>query len=149
MRFLIIGILTVSLFSVSFSQQVEKKEIDKEIQKLTKLKKEVQNLIKKNNELLAKLKEQEKILDEKRKSFEAYIKKAEEDRYKKLAKVFEKMDPELAGEKISKIQDPKRAALIVYNMKERSAGAALNYVDPKRVSEIVKILTEIKKVAKK
>jgi len=34
-------------------------------------------------------------------------------------------------------------------MKERSAGAALNYVDPKRVSEIVRILTEIKKVAKK
>ena len=59
------------------------------------------------------------------------------------------MDPELAGEKISKIQDPRRAALIVYNMKERSAGAALNYVDPKRVSEIVRILTEIKKIAKK
>ncbi len=148
MKSLIIGILTVSIFSISFAQ-VEKKEIDKEIQRLTKLKKEVEGLIKKNNELLAKLKEQERILDEKRKSFEAYVKQIEKDRYKKLAKVFEKMDPELAGEKISKIQDPRRAALIVYNMKERSAGAALNYVDPKRVSEIVRILTEIKKVAKK
>ncbi len=148
MKSLIIGILTVSIFSISFAQ-VEKKEIDKEIQRLTKLKKEVEGLIKKNNELLAKLKEQERILDEKRKSFEAYVKQIEKDRYKKLAKVFEKMDPELAGEKISKIQDPRRAALIVYNMKERSAGAALNYVDPKRVSEIVRILTEIKKIAKK
>ncbi len=148
MRYLIIGILTVSLFSISFSQ-VEKKEVDKEIQRLTKLKKEVQKLIQKNNQLLAKLKEEEKILDNKRKSFEDYVKEVEKGRYKKLAKVFEKMDPELAGEKLSKIKDPRRAAYIVYNMKERSAGAALNYVDPDRVSEIVRILTEIKKIAKK
>ncbi len=148
MRYLIIGILTVSLFSISFSQ-VEKKEVDKEIQRLTKLKKEVQKLIQKNNQLLAKLKEEEKILDNKRKSFENYVKEVEKGRYKKLAKVFEKMDPELAGEKLSKIKDPRRAAYIVYNMKERSAGAALNYVDPDRVSEIVRILTEIKKIAKK
>ncbi len=143
MRYLIIGILTVSIFSFSFPQ-VEKKEIDKEIQKLTKLKKEVQELIKKNNQLLSKLKEEEAKLDKKRKSFEEFLKEAEKNRYKKLAKVFEKMDPELAGEKLSKIKDPKRAAYIVYNMKERSAGAALNYVDPQRVSEIVRILTDIK-----
>ncbi len=148
MKSIIIGILTVSMFSIA-TAQVEKKEIDKEIQRLTKLKNEVQELIKKNNELLAKLKEQEKKLDKKKKEFEKFLKEAEKDRYKKLAKVFEKMDPELAGEKISKIQDPKKAAYIVYNMKERSAGAALNYVDPQRVSEIVSILTEIKKFAKK
>jgi flagellar motility protein MotE (MotC chaperone) len=148
MKSIITGILTVSII-LTASAQVEKKEVDKEIQRLTKLKKEVQQLIKKNNELLAKLKEQEKRLDKKRKDFENFLKKAEKDRYKKLAKVFEKMDPELAGEKISKIKDPRRAAYIIYNMKERSAGATLNYVDPERVSEIVRILTEIKKYAKK
>jgi flagellar motility protein MotE (MotC chaperone) len=54
------------------------------------------------------------------------------------------MDPELAGQKISKFTDPKEAAYIIYNMKERKAGAVMNYIDPEVVDKIVKILTDIK-----
>ena len=139
-----IFIISNLLFFFSEAQQVEKKEIQKEIKRLEKLKKEVSNLIQENKKLLAEIKKNKEELEKEKKAFEEYKKQVEAERYKKLAKVFEKMESELAGEKISKMEDPKKAAYILYNIKERKAGDILNYVDPKMVSKIVKILTELK-----
>jgi len=120
------------------------KEIRAEIEKLTKLKELVESEIKKNQELLKKIEEERKILMKEKAELERRIGEIESQRYKKLAEMFSKMDPELAGQKLSAISDPKEAAYILYNMKPRKAGEVLNYVDPKVVNEIVKILTEIK-----
>ena len=59
------------------------------------------------------------------------------------------MDPEYAGEKLSKMSDPAIAAYILFNMNPRKAGEALNYVDPKMLDKITSILTKLKKNAKK
>ncbi len=128
---------------------IYKKEIKIEIEKLKKLRIEVEKKIKEDQELLQKIKEEREKLRKEREEFEKYIKQVESERYKKLAKVFEKMDPELAGDKLSKMKDPKIAAYIIYNMKDRKAGEVLNYVDPKMVDKITKILTDIKRKNKK
>ena len=128
---------------------IYKKEIKIEIEKLKKLRVEVEKKIKEDEKLLQKIKEEREKLKKEREAFEKYIKQVESERYKKLAKVFEKMDPELAGDKLSKMKDPKIAAYIIYNMKERKAGEVLNYVDPKMVDKITKILTDIKQKAQK
>ncbi len=121
----------------------QKSEIEREIEHLTALQEVIQTKMEKNRLLLDKIKKERTQLNQEKEWLANEIKKAEEDRYKKIAKVFEKMEPELAGEKITKIRDPKKAAFIIFNMKARSAGAAMNYVAPGRVSEIVKILTEL------
>jgi len=145
MNYLMSVIITLGMI-VSFSYaQVEKKEIDKEIKRLEQLKSEVKALIDKNNALLESIKEERAKLKQEKEEFKNFIKKAQEERYKKLGKVFEKMDPEMAGEKISNMKDPVKAAYIIYNMKPRLAGEVMNYVKPEMVDEIVKILTDIKK----
>ncbi len=153
MKSIILSIFIISnfLFFFAEAQQVEKKEIQKEIKRLERLKQEVSKLIQENKKLLAEIKKNREELAKERKAFEDFKKQAEEERYKKLAKVFEKMESELAGEKISKMDDPKKAAFILYNIKARKAGDILNYVDPSMVSKIVKILTDLKsyKSAKK
>ncbi|WP_457642232.1 hypothetical protein [Persephonella sp.] len=130
------------------STSPRKEEIQKEIEKLTKLREEIKKLIEEKKAILKQIKEEEKKLEEKKKEISKLVKKAEEDRYKRLAKVFEKMDPEMAGEKISKMTDPKKAAYIIYNMKERLAGEVMNYINPEMVDKIIKILTELKKTKK-
>ena len=137
---------------LSFDNDVSpiyKKEIKIEIEKLKRLRIEVEKKIKEDQKLLQKIKEEREKLRKEREEFEKFIKQVESERYKKLAKVFEKMDPELAGDKLSKMKDPKIAAYIIYNMKDRKAGEILNYVDPKMVDKITKILTDIKRKNKK
>ena len=146
MRYLIVSLLTVSFFAVA---QPEKKEIEKEIQKLQKLREEIKQLIKKKEETLKQIEEQRKKLAKEKQQLEKLEKEILDKRYKKLAKVFEKMDPELAGEKISNMEDPKKAAYIIYNMKESKAGAVLDNVSPDMVNQIVQILTQLKKKEKK
>ncbi len=145
MRFLI-AVLTLSLLvpGALGQEKVEKKETKKEIERLLALKKEVESLIKKNQEILKKIEEEREKLKQERKAFQEEIERARSERYKKLAKIFSKMDPEMAGQKISEMSDPKEAALIIYNMKSRIAGEIMNYVDPKMVDKIVKILTSLK-----
>ncbi len=138
-----------NLLSDNDVSPIYKKEIKIEIEKLKKLRIEVEKKIKEDQELLKKIKEEREKLKKEREEFEKYIKQVESERYKKLAKVFEKMDPELAGDKLSKMKDPKIAAYIIYNMKDRKAGEVLNYVDPKMVDKITKILTDIKRKNKK
>jgi len=126
------------------SADVYRNEIAFEIEKLKKIREEVEKKIKEDKKILQQIKQEREKLKQEREDFEKYIKQVENERYKKLAKVFEKMEPELAGEKISKIKNPKVAAYIIYNMKERKAGEVMNYVDPKMVNKIVKILTDLK-----
>lgn len=139
-NFIIINnLLLANLFA-----DAQTKEIEKEIKKLEKLKSSIEKEIKKKSELLKKIKKERKELQAEKDSLNKLKEEIKQDRYKSLAKAFSAMDPEMAGEKLSKIEDPKKAAYILYNMKSRQAGAALNYVDPKRVSQIVKILTDLK-----
>jgi len=145
MRYLVVGLLSSLIFFNSAFPQTEKREIQKEIQNLIKLREEIKSLIKKNEEVLKKIKEEKEKLEKEKQDFENYVKKVKDQRYKKLAKMFEKMEPELAGEKISNMEDPKKAAYIIYNMKESKAGEVLNYVSPDMVNQITKILTELKK----
>jgi flagellar motility protein MotE (MotC chaperone) len=140
------AVATVSLLlqPASAQEKVEVKEAKKEIERLVKLREEVKRLINENKELLKKIEEEREKLRREREEFEKRVKEVESERYKKLAQVFSKMDPELAGQKISAFSDPKEAAYILYNMKSRKAGEILNYVDPKVVDEIVRILTSIR-----
>ncbi len=144
MILLLAAIIDFNILITPANAQADKTEIQKEIQKLEKLRKEISQLISKNQQILQKIKEERKKLEEEKKSLENYLKEAENQRYKKLAKIFEKMEPELAGEKISNMEDPKKAAYIIYNMKPSKAGEVLNYVSPDMVNQITKILTTIK-----
>ncbi|WP_187646982.1 MotE family protein [Nitrosophilus labii] len=135
--------------SFNFSQtllfaQAEIKEIKIEIEKLIKLKKEVEAKIEKNRELLKKIEQEQEKLKTAQENLKKLQEEMRKDKYKKLAKAFEGMEPEMAGEKLSKLDDPVKAAYILYNMKAKAAGEALNFVEPKRVSQIVKILTDLK-----
>jgi len=148
MRFWVAVILISLLFPNALGQeQVEKKETQKEIERLLSLKKQVESLIEKNRELLKKIEEERAALKREREEFQKEVQKVQSERYKKLSQMFSKMDPEMAGQKISAMTDPKEAAYILYNMKSRVAGEILNYVDPKMVDKIVKILTNIKGVS--
>lgn len=145
-KFVVIATLSDLLVIQVFAQEkaFECKEIKTEIEKLEKLKLEVEQLLKKNEATLEKIKEEQAKLEKEKQSLLELEKKIEDKRYKKLAEVFSKMEPELAGQKISAMTDPKKAAFILYNMKSRKAGEILNYVDPKMVNKIVKILTTIR-----
>jgi len=142
--FLITVGLVLNLYGFVFAQ-ADVKEIKKEVDKLKKLRNEVKSLIEKNEQILKKIEKEREKLKEDRKAFEDYVNQVKNERYKKLAKMFEKMEPELAGEKISNMEDPKKAAYIIYNMKESKAGEVLNYVSADMVNQITKILTELKK----
>ena len=144
MRFFIVLSLISILIPCSLQAQVEEKEARKEIEKLEKLKAEVEALLEEKRKVLHEIREEREKLKKEREALEKLIKEVEAERYKELAKVFEKMDPELAGQKLSKLTDPKEAAYIIYNMKERKAGQVMNYVDPEMVDRIVRILTDIK-----
>ena len=144
MRFLIVNLLIISLLTISSFANAQKKEIDIEIERLIKLKEEVEKKIRENKEVLNNIKKEQERLKKAKLDLENLEKEIKKDRFKKLAKDFEGMEPEMAGEKLSKLADPKKAAYILYNMKSKKAGEALNFIEAKRVSEIVKILTELK-----
>jgi len=145
--------VAVALFSFFSAQALaqegsfECKEVKTEIEKLKALKLRVERLLKENNDTLKKIEEERKNLEKEKRVLLELEEEIKSERYKKLAEVFSKMDPELAGQKISAMTDPKKAAYILYNMKSRKAGEILNYVDPKMVNKIVKILTTIKPVS--
>jgi len=129
-----------------------KNELNKEIEKLEKLRKEIKKLIEKNRQILTRIEEEKKLLEKEKKELEKLKKEMISQRYKKLAKVFEKAvdeDPELAAERISKMKNPQKAAYIIYNMKESKAGILMDYIDPKMADEIVRVIVQIKKQNKK
>ena len=144
MRFLFVNFIISSILLSNLFADARTKEIEKEIQRLEKTEGIVKKEIDKNENLLKKIEKEKKELSEQKDNLKKMVEDIKKTRYKNLAKAFEAMDPEMAGEKISKMDDPKKAAYILYNMKARKAGAVLNNVDPKRVSQIVKILTDLK-----
>ncbi|WP_028950674.1 MotE family protein [Sulfurihydrogenibium subterraneum] len=135
-----IGILAT--ITVSYSQE---KEIKTELDKLIKVRNEIKEMYEKNQALLNQIKKEKEDLENLKKQIEESRKKINEERYKKLAKIFEKMDPELAGEKFSKMESAEDAAYILYNMNEKKAAAILNNTDPVMVNKIVKILSGLKR----
>ncbi len=145
-RFLYASIITVSL-ALCGAQAKDPKmgELQKEIERLQKLRAQIEKDLAKKEELLKRIEKEKEALKTEREELKKAKEEMSSQRYKKLAKDFEGMEPEMAGEKLSKIDDPVKAAYILYNMKSKSAGEALNYVDPKRVSQIVKILTELRR----
>ncbi|MBK3332457.1 hypothetical protein GWK41_05200 [Persephonella atlantica] len=146
----LIGI--ISLVSFSFGETKTPSpavsELQKEIIRLEKLREELKKTIAENKKILEKIEAERKRLEEEKKKLKEIEKKITEERYKKLAKVFEKAvdeDPELAAERMSKMKDPVKAAYIIYNMKESKAGVLMDYIDPKMADKIVRILTQLKK----
>jgi len=147
MKYLVTAIVLISslyLPTPVCAQEAQKAEIQREMQRLIKLRNELQKLIQKKENLLKKIESERAKLKSEKEALEKELKEAEAERYKKLAQIFEKMDPEAAGQKISKMTDPKEAALIIYNMKTRLAGQVMNYVDPEMANKIVQILATIK-----
>jgi len=120
-------------------------EIQKEIQRLEELRAQVEKKLQRNEELLRQIRSQKEELQRLQKELEKELEEIKKERYKKLAKDFESMDPEAAGEKLSKMSDPKIAAYIVYNMSSRKAGEVLGYTDAAMVDKIAKILTQLRK----
>ncbi|BCD59936.1 hypothetical protein NitYY0814_C0694 [Nitratiruptor sp. YY08-14] len=108
----------------------------------------MQKILKKQIEekkrLLKQIKEEEAKLQQFKKELDTQLRTIQSQRFKKLAKDFESMDPEYAGDKLSKIKDPKIAAYILYNMKSKKAGEALNFIDPEALNKITVILTKLK-----
>jgi flagellar motility protein MotE (MotC chaperone) len=119
-------------------------EVQKELQKLQQLKSYIESKLEENKKILEEIKKEQKDLYTLKENIQKQITEIQKERYKKLAKDFENMEPEYAGEKLSKFDDPKIAAYILYNMKSRKAGDALNYTDAKMVNEITKTLTKLK-----
>ncbi|MCW4572576.1 MotE family protein [Venenivibrio stagnispumantis] len=140
MRFLIISLL---ICNITFAQ-IEEKETKKELKRIEEARESLRKEIEKNQALLEQIKKEKEALEALKTQIENEKKAMQQERYKNLAKIFEKMDPELAGQKLSKIDDPKIAAYIIYNMNEKKAGAVLQNTDPQMVNKIVKALTEIK-----
>ncbi len=139
------AVVIITIGNNSFSQELlTEKEIKTEIERLKELQREVEKEIKKKEELLKEIEKARRELKREREELEKRVEEVKAERYKRLAQVFEKMDPELAGQKISALTDPKEAAYIIYNMKPRKVGEVMNYVDPKMVNRIVKVLTQIK-----
>ncbi len=125
------------LLNLGFTQESPFEEIQKQIQILEKLKTELENLIKKKEQVLKQYNKTLQELKKERIELLNLEKKLKEDRYKKLAKAFEKMDPEQAANLINNM-DPKLLAYILYNMKPAKAGEILQYADPTKVNIILK-----------
>lgn len=136
--------IVISLLTLSSSSYAQVDELKKEVEKLEKLRGDIKSEYIKNQEILKQIKAEREKLEQLKKEIEEQIKKIKEERYQKLAKVFEKMDPEEAGKKISKAENPEEIAYILYNMNEKKAAAILNNTEPDMVNKILKHLTLIK-----
>lgn len=142
-RYILISLLTLNNHAFC---QID--EIKKESERLEKIRNEIKVEYTKNQEILKQIKAEREKLEELKKEIENQTKKIKDERYKKLAKVFEKMDPEEAGKKISKMENPEELSYILYNMNEKKAASILNNTDPEMVNKILKHLTLIKKESK-
>lgn len=142
-RFTVASLLTV--ISVSYGQV---DELKREAEKLEKIRNDIRTEYTKNRETLKQIQAERERLQQLKREIEDQAKKIKEERYQKLAKVFEKMDPEEAGKKISKAENPEEIAYILYNMNEKKAAAILNNTDPEMVNKILKHLTLIKQLPK-
>lgn len=74
------------------------------------------------------------------------VKKINDQKYMRLAKVYEAAPPEQAGAMLEKL-DTKTAAAIIMSMKSKKAGAILGYVKPGKAVEITREITSQTKKA--
>ena len=128
---------------------VKEREIRMELKQLEQLKNIIEKKIEQNRKILQTIETKKRELKQLKQKIDKQIQEIQNKRFKKLAKDFENMDPEYAGAKLSKIENPKIAAYILYNMNPRKAGEALNYVEAKALNKITKILTQLKNNDKK
>lgn len=142
-KFTVASLLT--LISTSYGQI---DELKKEAEKLEKIRNDIRTEYIKNQEILKQIQAEREKLQQLKREIEDQTKKIKDERYQKLAKVFEKMDPEEAGKKISKAENPEEIAYILYNMNEKKAAAILNNTDPEMVNKILKHLTVIRQLTK-
>ena len=125
-----------------FAQESPFKEIQRQIQILEKLKKELEELIKRKEEVLKQYNKTLQELKKERMKLLDLTKKLKLERYKKLAKAFEKMEPEQAANLINNM-DPELLAYILYNMKPSKAGEILQYADPVKVNGILRKMVSL------
>lgn len=142
-KFIVASLLITS--SLSYAQV---NELKREVERLEKIRSDIRAEYLKNQEILKQIQAERERLEQLKKDIEEQMKKIKDERYQKLAKVFEKMDPEEAGKKISKAENPEEIAYILYNMSEKKAAAILNSTDPEMVNKILKHLTLIKQTSK-
>lgn len=142
-KFIVASLLIVT--NVSYGQL---DELKKEVEKLEKIRNEIRSEYIKNQETLKQLQAEREKIQQLKREIEEQVKKIKDERYQKLAKMFEKMDPEEAGKKISKAENPEEIAYILYNMNEKKAAAILNNTEPEMVNKILKHLTLIKHLPK-
>ena len=99
------------------------------------------------NEILSKFNKL-RTLEEKLGRTLEQIKEIHDERYKKLAKVYESTPPAQASAMLEKL-DKKTAAAIIMNMRTSKAGAIWGYIDPERGVEITKEIANIDRLSKK
>lgn len=111
------------------------------------LKSEERRLNSLKNEILSKFTKLH-ALQEKLSGIFEQIKDIHDERYKKLAKVYESTPPAQASAMLEKL-DKKTAAAIIMNMRTKNAGAIWGYIDPEKGVEITKEITSIDRFSKK
>ena len=99
------------------------------------------------NEILSKFTKIHELEEKLSGRFEQ-IKKIHDERYKKLAKLYESTPPAQASAMLEKL-DKKTAAAIIMNMRTNKAGAIWGYMDPGKGVEITKEITNIGCLSKK
>ncbi len=113
----------------------------------TSLKSEEKRLNSLKDEILSKFTELH-ALQEKLSGIFEQIKEIHDERYKKLAKVYESSPPAQASAMLEKL-DKKTAAAIIMNMRTSKAGAIWGYIDPEKGVEITKEISNIDRLSKK
>jgi len=127
------------LKSIEHDIEIKRKGITKIIKKFELKKKDLSSKEVEINTKKEELKKLEKEIDAKKKQLEILQNNEESynDKVSRMAKVYEKMEPQSAA-KILEQMSPILLSDIISNMKEKSAAAILNFIDPKKGVEILK-----------
>lgn len=99
------------------------------------LAKKTEELKKLKEEIDAKIKRQEEL--------KAELTRAQEERYQKLAKIYEQMPPEEAATRIEKLDD-ETAVNLILAIKPRQAAKILANVNPEKAAILSKLLLSLK-----
>ncbi len=129
----IIGQQTSNKQSTSIEEErlkILQEDIAKKSQELKKLKEEIDAKIKKQEEL------------------KAQIEKAQDERYQRLAKIYEQMPAEEAATRLEKLDD-ETATNLILAIKPRQAAKILANVNPEKAAVLSKIIISLKERSSK
>lgn len=104
------------------------------------LAKKTEELKKLKEEIDAKIKRQEEL--------KAEIARAQEERYQRLAKIYEQMPPEEAATRLEKLDD-ETAVNLILAIKPRQAAKILANVNPEKAAILSKLLLSLKERSSK